>query len=35
MASNKGELKDENRIKMYEGSGVHHFRDTTNKACQD
>ena len=28
-------LKDENRGKVHQGSGLHHFRDTTTKACQD
>ena len=28
-------LKDENGGKVYQGSELHHFRDTTTKACQD
>ena len=28
-------LKDENGGKVYQGSKLHHFRDTTTKACQD
>ena len=28
-------LKDENGGKVYQGSDLHHFRDTTTKACQD
>lgn len=28
-------LKDENGGKVYQGSELHHFRDTTTKTCQD
>ena len=28
-------LKDENGGKVYQGSELHHFRDTTTKSCAD
>ena len=28
-------LKDENRGKVYQGSELHHFRNTTTRTCQD